>query len=303
MNWKRLLKWLGATIVVVLTVILGVAGIQLLRFHRAAHFVYDIDPLPLFATSDSAVIQRGRHLAESLGNCLGCHGPDLGGALVDDIGPIGRVSAPNLTTGRGGVGSQYTDGELARAVRHGIGSDGRTLFYMPTPEHNWWPDSDVVAVVSFVRSMPPVDGAREPSTVLPFGRILDQFGVMQLRSAETVDHNVRPTELPDPEPTARYGAFLARGCVLCHGEEMSGGRIPGAPSTIPIPTNLTPHETGLAGWTEGQFFQLIDTGRRPDGTALDPFMPIGVLRAMNDIERRALWAHLRSLEPREFGSR
>ena len=213
------------------------------------------------------------------------------------------IRAPNLTMGRGGVIMDYTDGELARAIRHGIGSDGRSLLFMPTPEYNWWPDEDLAAVVSFVRSMPAVDSEIGPTLIGPLGKVLNQFGVLEILSAETIDHDAPPESVPAPEPTARYGAFLARACTECHGEGLSGGKIPGAPSTLAIPANLTPHDTGLGDWTEQQFFEVMESGVRPDGRRLDTFMPIAGIQAMNATERSALWAYLRSVEPRVFGSR
>jgi len=177
------------------------------------------------------------------------------------------------------------------------------LLFMPSREYNWWPESDLVAVVSFVRSLPPVDGETEPSSVGLVGKVLSQFGLMDLRSAAAIDHYAEPDDVPDPEPTARYGGFLSRGCTGCHGERLSGGRIPGAPSSLATPANLTFHETGLAGWTREDFDTVLNTGVRPDGRELDPFMPIVSTRAMNEIEKTALWEYLRSIDPVEFGNR
>ena len=253
MNWKQVMKWIGGGLLVVVGLALVVGVVQVTSFGRAASFRYNVGPLAIEATLDSAVLERGQHIAESIGGCLGCHGPALGGSLVEDLGPIGIIRAPNLTRGLGGVGAGYTDGELARAIRHGIDSDGRSLLFMPTPEYNWWPDEDLAAVVSFVRSVPAVDSEIEPTVIRPLGKVLNQFGVMALLSAETVDHDAPVEAAPAPEPTARYGAFLARGCTGCHGERLSGGKIPGAPSSLAIPANLTPHESGLGDWTERQF--------------------------------------------------
>jgi mono/diheme cytochrome c family protein len=174
---------------------------------------------------------------------------------------------------------------------------------MPAPEHFWWPDADVQAIVSYVRSLPPVDSQSPPTVIRPLGKILHQFGVMELLSAQTVDHDAPREEPPAPEPTARYGAFLARGCAGCHGEGFGGGRIPGAPSSLPIPANLTAHASGLASWTREDFIATLRSGVRPDGRALDPFMPVAATKAMTELELTALWEYLRSLEPREFGGR
>lgn len=303
MKLKRVLKWTARGAGSVIALVLIVAGYQVFSFERTADRSYAVAAPQIAATVDSAVLARGQHLAESIGGCLGCHGQDLGGSLVDDLGPIGVIRAPNLTRGRGGVGGEYSDAQLARAIKHGIGADDRSLLFMPTAEHNWWPDSDVLAVVSFVRSMPSVDGEIEPTTIRPLGKILNQLGVFQLLSAEMIDNGADPVEVVAPEPTARYGALLAIGCEGCHGERLSGGPIPGAPSSLAVPANLTPHESGLGGWSREEFEEVLNTGVRPDGRALDPFMPIASTRAMDDIEMNALWAYLRSIEPLEFGNR
>lgn len=300
---KRALKRVAAGIVALVGVAAIGGGVQLFLFGRAAEALYDIQPLPVVASTDSAVLERGQHIVSSIGGCTGCHGPALAGGKPEKIGPMLVMSPPNLTRGRGGIGDDYTDGELARALRYGIGSDGRSLIFMPTPEMNWWPDDDLVAVVSYLRAIPPVDAPTEPTVVFPLGRLLHQFGVMKLLSAQMASGDSTSEAAPAPEPTARYGAFLARGCAGCHGETLGGGKLPGAPATLPIPANLTPHATGLGSWSKAQFVTTLKTGIRPDGRALDPFMPIASTRMMNEVEVDALWEYLRSVEPRAFGSR
>lgn len=264
--------------------------------------MYDVPPLDMVASLDSTLLARGEHLASSLGGCRGCHASDLGGSLVEDLGPIGVMSAPNLTTGRGGVAASYSDGQLARAIRYGIDSEGKTLIFMPTAEHTWWPDEDLLALLSYIRSVRPVDREVAPTSVGLLGKVLSRFGVMELESAKAIN-NVPDGQAPAPEPTARYGAFLAIGCKGCHGDGFSGGKIPGAPAILATPANLTPHESGLLAWTIDDFINLLETGARPDGRLLDPFLPIQSLKAMNETEKTALWAYLRTLEPTEFGQR
>jgi len=303
MTWKRTLKRIAVGFAALVALALIVGGVQIFRFGRAADAISDIQPLSVVASTDSAVLERGRHIVSSIGGCTGCHGPALAGGKPEEIGPIAVMSPPNLTRGRGGVGGNYTDGELARAIRHGVGSDGRSLIFMPTPEMNWWPDDDLVAVVSYLRTVPPVDATTRPTVVLPLGKVLHQFGVMKLLSAQMGSDDVPSEPAPSPEPTARYGAFLARGCAGCHGETLGGGKLPAAPASLPVPANLTPHATGLGSWTQEQFVTVLKTGVRPDGRKLDPFMPVASTRNMSAVEMDALWEYLRTVEPREFGSR
>jgi len=106
-----------------------------------------------------------------------------------------------------------------------------------------------------------------------------------------------------PEPTARYGAYVGRLCQGCHGEHLSGGPIPGTPSSMAVPGNLTMHETGLRGWTYADLDRLLMQGIRKDGRRIDAAMPIASLGRLTEIEKRALWAYLESLPPRAYGGR
>src|SRR5512135_649080 len=80
--------------------------------------------------SGAEALARGKHIAVTRG-CTDCHGPDLGGRVLVDAFPIGRLAAPNLTRGKGGVGARLDAASIERAVRHGVGEGGRLLLYMP----------------------------------------------------------------------------------------------------------------------------------------------------------------------------
>jgi hypothetical protein len=125
---------------------------------------------------------------------------------------------------------------------------------------------------------------------------------MPLDIARRIDHGTR-TRAPAPVVSATYGAFVGRTCVGCHGEHLGGGRIPGAPSSLPIPANITKHETGIKAWTFDDFDRLLTAGVKKDGTKVNPFMPIESFGKLNNIEKRALWAYLESVPPVAFGTR
>src|SRR3712207_121572 len=88
-------------------------------------------PLPERTTLSVPIAQgdlvRGEHLVRSVSGCADCHGEDLGGKLFMDAGPIGVASGSNLTAGRGGVASTFTDEDWVLAIRHGLRRDGRSL--------------------------------------------------------------------------------------------------------------------------------------------------------------------------------
>lgn len=264
--------------------------------------VHDV-PLPAVTASlDPAVIARGKHLSESLAACStgDCHGPDLAGGKTTEMGPLGTFTGPNITGG--GLGVAYTDADMMRLIATGIKKDGRSVRFMPVQDFNWLPDSDLVAIVSYVRSVPAVERPNGPTEMKTLGKILDNNGKIVIDVAGHIAKKGRD-QAPPPEPTARYGAFIARLCVGCHGDTLGGGPIPGAPSDLPVPTNLTPDATGLAEWSYEDFTKLLDTGLKKNGEKLNPFMPLEALTAMDEIERKALWAYLESLPQKPFGSR
>lgn len=299
---KRVLVGLGALVGAVAVLGGGYAFAQARAFDASVERVYDV-PIPaLTRSTDPVVLARGKHLAESVTACAtrDCHGGDGAGGKLMEIGPIVTIQGPNITGG--GLGAVYTDGELARLIRHGVKKDGRTVRFMPAGDFSWLPDSDVVAVISYLRSLPAVDKPNGPARVGLLGKILDRRDMFPVDVARRIDH--AHLEMgPPPAPTAEYGRFLSRLCSGCHGPHLSGGPIPGAPPSMAIPANLTPHETGLEDWTYEDFVRLLTTGVRKNGTKVDPMMPFESFGKMDDTEKKALWEYLRTVPPVAFGGR
>jgi hypothetical protein len=258
-------------------------------------------PLPTVVRStDLEVLARGKHLAESVAPCAtrDCHGTDLGGGRPIEVGPIGVFCGPNLTQSM----ALYSDAELARLIRHGLKRDGRSVAFMTVQDFRWLPDDDIAAVISYLRTQPPVDRPSGQTVIKTLGKILDRQDKMILDIARHIDHSdtVRPK---GATPTVEYGQYLGMACTGCHGEHLSGGKIPGTPSSIPIPLNLTPHESGIKDWELTDFNRLLDTGVRKNGKTLNPFMPVAAFAKYDDVERQALWSYLRSVPPMPFGQR
>jgi hypothetical protein len=277
-------------------------GFHALRFDASMDKVYDVAPKPVVRSTDPAVLARGEHLTKSLGGCVAsdCHGSDLGGGKTLVLGPLGEITGPNVSSG--GLGAAYSDGELFRLIRHGIKKDGRSVRFMPSHEMGWLPDSDIAAMISYLRTQPPSTKPNGPTSLGIVGKVLDRMDLIVLDVARRIDH-ANPEIAPPPSIDAAYGRFIAKGCTGCHGDNLSGGRIPAAPPELPVPLNLTPHATGLQGWTYQDFDRLLTTGLRKNGKKLDPFMPISVYIEFDETEKKALWAYLSSLPPRPFGER
>jgi mono/diheme cytochrome c family protein len=240
-----------------------------------------------------------------IAKCGDCHGANLGGAIFLDVTapPLFRAVAPNLTRGQDGVGGQLSDADFARAIRHSVGPNGQALLAMPSVDYSSMGDGDVGALIAYIRNLPPVDSQLPPSEIRPLGRILLAAGVLPPFAAEQIDHNVKHDSAPPAGVTPEYGRYLAMnsGCIGCHGSGLSGGPIPGVPPDFPPAQNITP--TGIGTWTDADFFRALREGKRPDGSAIDPFMPWMATRQMSDDEIKALLAYLRTVPPRPDGMR
>jgi hypothetical protein len=298
---KKIAKIVGLTLGVVLVGSGVFIGWQVAAFDASMAKVYDVPPLAIQARTDPAALARGKHLAESLGGCAlnDCHGTDLGGGRQMDVGPLGTFAAPNVTL----ITSAYTDGELARLLRYGLRKDGRSVRFMPSQDFAWWRDDDIAALIGYLRQVPRVERPNGTMRIGLLAKILDRRGLFKMDVAR---HLVgKPLEqAPPPAPTKEYGAYLARLCHGCHGDGLGGGKIPGAPPSLPIPPNLTPDPSGLGpDYSYDQFVRLMVEGVKKNGQKLNPFMPIEAIARMDEVEKHALFAHLRALPARPFGSR
>ncbi len=298
---KKVAKIVGAAVLLVAGVGGSYVGVQVSRFNASMERVYDV-PLPAVkVTSDAAAIARGKHLSESMGGCAlrDCHGSDLGGGPELAVGPLGTFSAPNITL----IVPSYSDAELSRLLRYGLRRDGRSVRFMPAQDVAWWREEDRAALIAYLRTVPQVTRPNNLFKLGALAKVLDRRGLLVVDVARRLVGQTIP-QPPLPASTKEYGAFVARLCEGCHGDHLSGGPIPGAPPSLPIPVNLTPHPSGLgADYPFEQFVRLMTQGIKKNGQKLDPFMPVEALARMNDTEQHALYAYLRSLPPRPFGDR
>jgi cytochrome c553 len=132
-----------------------------------------------------------------------------------------------------------------------------------------------------------------------------------------------------PVERGRYLVGIT-GCHDCHSPKSSGmtpdlaRALSGRPSTtlVPAPTkdevhasldftafagpwgqtvasNLTPDAaTGIGTrYNEASFITAMRTGKKPNGTQIQPPMPNEVYQNMTDDDLKAIWAYLRSVKP------
>lgn len=299
---KRLLKWLGIGATVLVCLVLLCVAWVFSASNRIINRRYSPGVAWIAISRDSASVDRGRHLAQAVTKCVECHGEDLAGTSFIDDPALGHIHAPNITAGRGGKGSLYTDEDLIRVIQHGVKRDGRAVIIMPSEAYTNLADADLAAIIAYVRSVPPVDREWPAPTYGPVGRALMAFGKLPVFAAATIDHERRDV-LPRPEPdtTVAYGRYLTLigGCHVCHNPAMSGGPRPGEKPGSPPAANLTP--TGIGGNPEAYFFRVLREGKGMGGRVITDFMPWKNSGRMTDAEIHAIWLFLQALPPKEMG--
>ncbi|MDR7299172.1 mono/diheme cytochrome c family protein [Pelomonas aquatica] len=99
------------------------------------------------------------------------------------------------------------------------------------------------------------------------------------------------------------GAYLAAvgNCAGCHtargGERLAGGRPIPTPFGTVFSSNLTPHATGLAGWSADDFWRALHFGQGRDGRLLTPAHPITNTTRVTRSDADALHAWLQARPP------
>ncbi|HYV10354.1 MAG TPA: c-type cytochrome, partial [Pyrinomonadaceae bacterium] len=167
-------------------------------------------------------LERGRYIVEGLAHCFQCHsevdwknpgaqpkpGKKAGGTIFVEDG-MDWLIAPNISPDvETGAGS-WTDEQFARAIREGIGHDGRRLFpMMPYMNFRSMSDEDLASVVVYVRSVDPVRNAL-PKTTLP------EVVKGSLPPHQPIVARVAGPDMSDPIARGKYLVTLGN-CMMCH---------------------------------------------------------------------------------------
>ncbi|MBM9575626.1 c-type cytochrome [Leptospira sp. 201903070] len=302
----KILKWTGAVFLSILLVcVIATALRQNLKYEA---------PYPdIKASKDPAVIKRGERLAYGAAHCVDCHKtldvdssktdgrPNLSGGVKFEL-PVGNFYSPNITPDiETGIGS-FSDAEIARSLRYGVRPDQTVLFdFMPF--HNT-SDEDLSAIISFLRSLRPVQNRVPKHELNPIGKFLKAFVVKPVGPKGEVLKSIKAEE------SIVYGEYLANSvanCSGCHtkrnligeyiGEPFAGGapmKDPDPSKETLTPPNLTPHAEGrITKWTEKEFLARFRQGR----SIAHSHMPWEAYASMSDGELRAIFKFLKSIKP------
>src|SRR5215207_7598460 len=115
---NRALRWGGVALLAVGGLVAAAAMTVYALSARRLQRVYPVTVVvPRTISAGVASRTRGKHIATAMGSCTLCHGQDLGGEMLSDDGPMGTLAAPNLTSGKGGLGATFTDADWVRGIR------------------------------------------------------------------------------------------------------------------------------------------------------------------------------------------
>jgi mono/diheme cytochrome c family protein len=259
-------------------------------------------------------LERGHYIATALSGCVYCHSPHdwnapghpivasmLGaGGVLPFANLPGRIVGPNLTPDPETGAGRWTDDQFARAIREGVGHDGRALFpMMPYPHYRNMSDEDLASVVVFFRSLPPVRNALPPTEIIFPAKYLIRSVPQPVTS---------PVPEPDKSDRVKYGAHLVdqAGCTDCHTPQVRGQPLPGMEFaggfTFPGPwgtvaaANITPDPSGISYYDESLFLDMMHNGQ-VKAHQLSPIMPVMIYKNMTDDDLKAIFAFLRTLKP------
>jgi mono/diheme cytochrome c family protein len=281
----------------------------------------------------SAAVKRGQYLVASVLSCGDCHTPRaadgkpivaklLSGVecFIDAHPPatdgLGCVHSANLTPDATGL-ARYSDDEVKRMLRSGLRPDHSVLVdVMPYWAFSLLSDSDADAIVAYLRTIPAV-AHDVPANEPPF----DKPDPARLLTDADI-----PRAADGPQAGASNGRALASvACLECHTPDLAprtanstpqdisrpfqGGRVfQSASLGLPVPpfpaqivsANLTPDDTGLAGWSVADITKVLHSGIDNEGHALCPPMPFGPMggfAGLTDSDASDIANYLLHLQP------
>jgi mono/diheme cytochrome c family protein len=273
-------------------------------------------------------LARGSYIVNQNASCGACHTTREGGSIlageradmflaggnvVNEAEMGAKLVIPNITpdvqTGIGG----WSDDQIMRALRDGIGHGGDLLIpMMPFTSYQYMSDEDARSVVAYLRSIPPVRNAVDRSkNDLPF-----PMGFLMRRG---VAHHLPAKDVKAPPPPSKggnqvqWGEYVARlgHCWECHSDKnghgpdtdwLFGGGAPMNPNGIGrvYVRNLTPDvETGLGRYTADQIKVALINGKLLDGRPMAPPMSLFIphISGLTAEDLDALVAYLRAQKP------
>jgi alcohol dehydrogenase (quinone), cytochrome c subunit len=269
--------------------------------------------------SDAAAIERGRYLAIA-GDCTACHTQPAGKPFAGGLAlasPLGTIYSTNITPDReSGIGSYSLD-DFDRAVRHGIGSRGETLYpAMPYPSYAQLYDADVAALYEyFMHGVQPVRSEAHANGIpwpLSMRWPLAIWRKMFAPAADAAPFSA----VGFKDPVLARGAYLVQGlghCGSCHtpravtlqekaldessSQFLAGGQVIGGWVAVNLRGN---NADGLGRWSKDDIVSTLKSARNAEHAVIGAEMNDVVVHStqyLTNADLDAIAAYLKTLGP------
>lgn len=278
-SWLRLAKNIAIMSVevvagIVVTAVVAIFAIsqwQLSARHDVAEHALRVMPT-------SAMVAEGARMAHTHG-CTGCHGEGLTGHLFVEQFFVGRLAGPNLTR----ILPHYSDQQVADLIRSGVRPDGTGIVFMPSHVLVRLADSDVAAIIAYLRTLKTRPDSAKDSSFGLLARALIVAGIIPLEPTMVDRRQLGP--LKRPTEAGALGPYLARTtCAMCHGGDLHGEEQTQSPNLFEM----------VPAYSLAQFRTLLSTGIAPGGRKLGLMteMSVAGLKYLRSDEVAELHAYL-----------
>lgn len=269
------------------------------------------------ASGDAKAIERGYYLAMHVTGCLGCHskvdeskpgepliaGHEGEGRVFNLPGFPGTVRAANLTPDKETGLGDWTDGEILRAMREGVGRHGRALFpMMPYQSYaKTLSDADALAIIAYLRTLKPIANRVEPTEL--------NFPVSMFIRGVPAPVDTPAAELPKAGLERGRALLMLASCNDCHdGVNARREKLPGMTLAGGQPFSVTGKgtvysanvtsdaATGIGAYSDDDLMRVLNEGVNKAGRILYG-MPWPYYKGMTDVDKRALILALREAPP------
>lgn len=262
---RAAIRYLGVILSSLLGLVaLAIVAFALLGFYRLnnAPYTYDNSSIPVTGAADVA---RGERLAYI---CVGCHSTSgqlpLDGSREDFLAdpgapPAGTMWATDLTPS--GPLKDWTDAEVARAIREGVDNRSRPLLIMPSMAFHPMSDADVMSLVAYLRSQPPSGRDLPERDLNVLAALFIGGGIFPTSAQEPITQPVNPPAAG----TIEYGEYVSKisACYDCHGATLAGE--PGFDGSRAPNLRIE-----VKSYTQDQFLNFFSTGELPEGRKVEP---------------------------------
>jgi cytochrome c553 len=203
------------------------------------------------ATAPVDLVGEGKRLTHILG-CKGCHESNLQGAVWNDEPEFGTVAPANLTRSV----AQYTDAQLDKMIREGIRPDRSALWEMPSEAFTHLSQTDMRALLAYLRSLPTAGPNRPRPTFGPGAQQEIKAGkLLSTPQKVAVERVQEPAIVGSDHERGRYIARMA--CGECHGPKLDGNEDPFRPDLVVA-----------SAYSLDEFRRLLRTGEPTGGRKL-----------------------------------